>query len=255
MLRHKRTMQSLIPSPRASHRRWATDRRWASLLIPLVLSGCPDPTSVAEAPEPALPAAPLQMVGVPPPPEQGGNPDPTMGSGLPSGVPGAPAPGTAAGGTSGGRPKAAGFTIQPGEGVRLSGRVKYHGSRTGVLRIDVLKNNETTTFPELLETISLTSAGPWTTEVPKDLGEISIVSFIDADDNGPNDGEPAAMIEHTVVASKNISGLDLTLTDSPNLGALKPGGSVPPPPPGEETVAPPGSAPPPRAEPAPTPPK
>lgn len=221
-------------------------RAWA-LLVPIALWGCPDPTAVADGPLDEAPTAPLPMIGVAPPPEQG-NPDPTQGPGIPSGLPGAPAPGTAAAGTSGGRPSASGFKITPGEGVQLSGKVKYRGSRTGVLRIDLLKNNQTTTFPELLETLSLTSPGAWTIEAPKDLGEISIVSFIDADGNGPSEGEPAAMIEHTIVAGTDISGLDLTLTDSPNLGALKPGGSVPPPPPGEETAAPPGSAPPPGAE-------
>lgn len=196
------------------------------LLLPLI--GCPDPTAVADGSvvDQAMPdpnGAGIAADGAPlPPPQEGATP----------GAGGTP------GGVAGGRPEVAGFTVEPGKGVKLSGEVIYAGSKTGTLRIDFLKNTDGATFPELVHTLTLEKPGPWTVEAPADLGDVSIVSFIDTNNNGPSEGEPAGMIEKTTVGSSDLAKLDITLSDTPDLGSLKPTpgagakeGGVPPQPP------------------------
>ncbi len=208
--------------------------RRSLLLLPLLstlfLAGCPDPTAVADGKGSGGPNGP---------------PDPNA----PRDANGAPmAPPQDGAGPGGGRPQVVGFKVEPGTGVKLSGDITYTGTRTGTLRVDFLKNSEGGSFPELVNTIALDKPGPWSVEAPKDLGDISIVSFIDADDNGPSDGEPAGKIDKTTVAGADIAKLDITLSDNPELGSLKPPGKGAPaggmpPPPGANGPAP-GDAPP-----------
>lgn len=219
-------------------------------LVPLcaalvVLGGCPDPNAVAEG-APSVEQPPLVEGGAPPP----GAPPIDPGAGPPpTGEPVPPPSGEA--GSTAGRPAGVAFQVEPGKGVRLAGTVSYAGSASGTLRIDFLKNPAGATFPELVHTLSLPAPGPWSVEAPVDLGEVSIVAFLDANDDGPGAGEPAGMIERTTVGSAAMSNLDITLSDTPELGALKPGagpggpahpGGAVPPPPGDAPPAP-GDAP------------
>ncbi len=199
----------------------------------LALAGCPDPNGVAGG-APAL----EEPTAVGPPPVDGAPPmdaPPSEPSAMPPGDPSA----TGATGSSAGRPAAAAFHVEPGKGVQLSGTVSYAGSASGTLRIDFLKNPAGSTFPELVHTLTLAAPGAWSVEAPADIGEISIVAFLDANDDGPGPGEPAGMIERTTVGATPMASLDITLSDTPELGSLKPGagpgaapqgGSVAPPP-------------------------
>jgi len=175
----------------------------------LLLAGCPDPSAT---------------------PEAGGMPEQPMGGvpgaegGQPGGAGGAPPTG-AEGGMPNGRPVAPGFKVTTGEGIKLSGTVSYTGSKTGVVRIDFLQQSTQSNFPDLVHSLELAAPGPWEVEAPKDGGDFWVVAFLDADANGPSPGEPAARVKDMVkLASTPITGLDLALSDTPDLGDLAPGG-------------------------------
>lgn len=201
------------------------------LLLPclLLLAGCPDPSASrgAGAPKDAPPGGP--------------------------GGPGGPGAGGSGGGSSGPvHPGQTSFKVEPGQGVKLSGTIAYAGTKTGTLRLDILRNPGTPgTFPELLYSATLDKAGPWEVEAPKNTGAVGIVAYLDADGNGPSQGEPAAEVA-AEVKDAPLPALDLTLSDSAELGAFKPptalaggqGGPGTPPPGGEAAkgAPPPGSA-------------
>lgn len=184
-----------------------------------ILAGCPDP-------------------GAPPAdgPAAGGG-----AGGAPGGEAGAGgAPGGAGGAPVGPPPAAQKFQVTPGEGAKLSGTVTYAGTKTGAIHIDFLKPGENGAFPVLLDSLSLEKVGPWEVEAPKGLGKIGIVGYVDVAGDGPNDGDPAARITGLVeVGSDAITGLDLALSDTPDLGDFTPGkGDKGAPPPGGEGAAP-----------------
>ncbi len=222
----------------------------APVVVLVALAGCPDPTVASDPPAGSATSAldgqnAAPLTGPPAPPVPVGPSDPSLGPGDPTGAPGAPTPGTAPSGTSaaGGRPQVAGFQVATGAGVHLSGRVRYDGNKHGVLRIDFLRNSPTATFPELLHTLSLKAPGEWSVEAPKDLGEVSIVAYIDADGNGPSDGEPAAKLDRVKVGTTEQDDLDLILSDAPNLGSLKPASAEGVPPPPDDPPPPAGATP------------
>ena len=190
----------------------------AMLTAAALLTGCPNPDAVTDAP----------MGGNPPP---GGMPGQEGGGGQPSG----------------GRPEIAGFAVEAGQGVTLSGTINYAGTQTGTLRIDFLQKGKGGSFPELVHTLTLDKPGAWSVEAPKDLGALSIVSFIDSNNNGPGPGEAAGMIESATVGSVPVPNLDITLSDEPNLGAMTPpsgGGAGEQAPAGGAGGPPPGGQPP-----------
>ncbi|GDX79599.1 hypothetical protein LBMAG42_14100 [Deltaproteobacteria bacterium] len=184
------------------------------LLLPLMIfAGCPDPSAPADDP----------------------TADPGMGGG---GGAGGGEPGGAGGGAGGApmTPPAIGsakFDVKPGEGVKLSGTISYSGSKTGPIHIDFLSPGENGSFPGLLASMTIEKAGPWETEAPKGLGKVGVVGYVDVAGDGPNDGDPAARISGLVeVGSDAIAGLDLALSDTPDLGEFTPGKGDKGPPPG-----------------------
>lgn len=189
-------------------------------LLPLllVLGGCPDPTASTDG-------AKVDMLG------PGGQGQPGAGGPGGQGQPGTPGQPGAEGGMpgegvpGGARPTPPGFQVTAGEGVKLSGTVSYTGVKTGKFRIDFLQQTEGNGFPRLVHSTTLDAAGPWEVEAPKGSGDLKIVSFLDANDNGPDPTEPAGRVKQVVmVADAAIPGLDIVLTDEPDLGDLKPGG-------------------------------
>ncbi len=207
------------------------------LAILLVLAGCPDPTATPEGG--GMTEGPMGGGAPGGPGAEGGQPG--GGAGAPGGEGGAPPPG-------GGRPIAPGFQVTPGEGVKLTGSVAYAGTQTGTIKLDFLRNTNGGAMPDLVHSITLTAPGVWEVEAPKDAGEFWVVAFLDGNDNGPSMGEPAGRVKDAVkVGTAPVTGLDITLSDEPDLGDLKPGGGdggagkPGDPPPGG---APPGGAPP-----------
>ena len=203
------------------------------VLLSLFALGCPDPTSPAD-----------------------GTTEPGAGAGGPGPGPGG---GEGPGGGGAKQPPPMGmakFEVTPGEGVKLSGTITYTGAKTGAVHVDFLRAPENSSYPELLHSISITSAGPWEVEAPKGTGKVGIVAYVDIAGDGPNDGDPEARVPGLVdIANDAIPGLDLTLSDTPDLGEFTPGkgdagppqGGAPPAdgaPPPADGAAPPAGAPP-----------
>ena len=115
-----------------------------------------------------------------------------------------------------------GFDAEEGKSVTLSGTVAYTGTATGTLRVDFLRQTDNTSAPTLLDTITLTAPGPFSVQVPKDLGAISIVAYLDSSDNGPDADEPSAHTDGNItIGQADVTGVDLNLSDNPNKGGLK----------------------------------
>ncbi len=177
-----------------------------STLVPallLLLSGCPDPTNA--------PAADLDDAGA-------GTTDAAGGLG------------SSGEGAAGGTMHTVDATVEPGEGVVLSGTIIYEGEKTGRIRLDVLTSRGNN--PHLLaKTLELPSLGEWSIELPEDFGSVNVVGFLDQTGDGPTPDDPAmAMPAPIIVGTEDITGLVLELSDDPNLGALTP--TAPPPEPG-----------------------
>lgn len=162
------------------------------------------------------------MGGTPGAPPEGGAPpvvDPANGGPPPAGADGAPVPGAA----TGARPTPAGFTLEPGKTVKLSGTTSYNGTKTGVLRLDFLRQPAGAQFPELLHTISQPKPGAWEIEVPKNAGDITVAAYIDSNDNGPEPSEPGAVTDSPVkIAGESVSGIKLDIVDAPPRDPRKP---------------------------------
>lgn len=191
-------------------------------LLPLLfLTACPDPAATQDpnAPPPGGEAGPPADPNAIP-----GTPDPNAAPGPadPNATPGAGAPNGA--NQAGSRPVPAGFTVTPGQGVKLSGNIVWSGAVDGKLRVDFLRNPEGSPYPELMHSLEQSKAGPWSVEVPKDLGEISVVAFIDKDDNGPSPGEPMALYKGDlkIASQTEIKDINLELSESPDMGAFQP---------------------------------
>ena len=167
-----------------------------SILL-VFLQGCPDPTTAADL----------------------GNPGPG------GGPPGA-ADGPGAGGAGLGPPPAPEqFNVGEG-GVIVSGTVQYGGEKEGQVRLDFLRT-EGDAPPHLLHVEKLDAIGAFEMRVPANTGPVTIVAFVDVDDDGPNSSDPAGMVQ-VAIEEATISGLDIALSDTPDLGALTPGNEPPP---------------------------
>lgn len=149
---------------------------------------------------------------------------------------GAGNPGGAPGGGPTGRPEVSGWSVAAGQGAALSGTVSYGGSVTGALRIDFLvPGAEAGGLPKLVHSMTLAAVGPWSVEAPKATGTLAVVAYLDPAMDGPSPGDPAGRIAGTLsVGDAALTGLDIALSDSPDLGDLAPsstkpsGGGAPP---------------------------
>lgn len=192
-------------------------RRFLPLL--LLLAGCPDPTASPDGA--GMSDKPMGGPGGPGGP--GGEGGPGMG-GPGQGGPGMGGPGQG-GQMPSGRPTPTGFQIKEGQTIKLSGTVSYTGSKTGTFTIDFLKQNEGSNFPDLVHSLTLDKPGPWEVQAPKDGGSYMVVCFLDGNGNGPEPTEPAGRIkEQVTLGQADITGLDIAVSDNPELGELKPGG-------------------------------
>lgn len=178
----------------------------------------PTPEGVPET-GPGAPGGPSDPTGAPPegaapvPPPAGPGTPPPEGS-----VPGTPPPATV-------DPSAPPVTaVHPdrefqvtGTGVKVSGSVSYAGSQKGTIRVDFLRAQERPGFPEIVGSLSLKAPGPFSVDVPQSLGKVQIVSYVDADGNGPSPGEAFGHPPKDVydIETTAITGIDITLRDEP----------------------------------------
>ncbi len=174
----------------------------------MVLWGCPDPSAVETT---AGPGADATAETKPPPPSSAET--------------------------------SPGFKVNAGEGVKLSGTVSYQGGLSGKFHIDFLLPPEQGHFPKLVHSLLVEEAGAWEIEAPKKLGKVGVIGYLDVAGDGPSDGDPAFRYPGLVdIDEVAVSGLDLVLTESPELGEFTPGLAGPPegPPPQDGGSAPSG---------------
>lgn len=210
-------------------------RRGLLPLLPALalLAGCPDPTGTSAGPT----GGPGAQGGPPPAGGPGGGPGGPGGGpggpGGPGGGPGAPPP-------DGKNPGQ--FQVTAGEGVVLKGAFTYAGAKTGDYRIDFL-TMEPGKPPLLAHALTLDAPGPWTVEAPKGFGAVYVVAFVDQEKDGPSPTDPAGRLAEAVtIGDQPLEGLEIVLSDTPDLGDLTPNlGPGTPPPPGGEGAPPAGA--------------
>ena len=125
-------------------------------------------------------------------------------------------------------PDDARWKVAADEGVSLQGSVSYGGEAPeGAVRIDVLTQAGEAP-PHLVSAETLDGLGAFTIRAPTGFGEVHLVAFIDSTGDGPSPDDAAATVK-VDIGSEDILGLELTLSDDPDLGGLTPGS-----PPGED---------------------
>ena len=161
-------------------------------LMFLMLAGCPDPTTAADL----------------------GNPGPG------GGAPGPGGQGTE-GAPQGPPPEPGSFNMEEGAGVTVSGTLRYTGEAKGMVRIDVLRKEEDAP-PQLLHVEKLDGPGEFSFQAPSNTGEVSLVAFVDVDEDGPSPTDPAGRAD-IEIAEETLADLRIDLSDEPELGDLTPG--------------------------------
>lgn len=185
------------------------------LLFSLFLAACTNPSGLVPTPL----GGPEQLDGEYPS-EQGGA-KPPEGPGRP---PEAGGPGKPPDGASPNRPT---LVVEPGAGVLLSGEYRYAGAAQGTNRVDFFRVGPGGR-PEILHAMLLEGRGHWELEVPKALGRIAILAFVDQDGGGPQPSEPSALLKDVDVQDQPLSHLDLVLVDgAPNEFATDGKGAAP----------------------------
>ncbi|MEE2750849.1 MAG: hypothetical protein VX519_05425 [Myxococcota bacterium] len=130
---------------------------------------------------------------------------------------------------------AAKFVLDPENSIDISGILDYPGQKEGKLLVEVLTVTDGT--PELKHSEVFEKAGDFTIGMPKALGSVQLVAFVDVDGDGPSEHDPAGMLP-IEVQDAPVSGLVLTLSDNADLGNLTPGkGAEQPPPATDQEIA------------------
>jgi hypothetical protein len=106
-----------------------------------------------------------------------------------------------------------------GAGVTVTGEITYQGLTEGDLLIDVL------TVPGDIPASAVYhlvcgAPGPLEATLPRDLGEVMLVAYLDTDRDGPDDDDPAGLIAAgpITVADDDIEGVAITISEAPELG-------------------------------------
>lgn len=112
------------------------------------------------------------------------------------------------------RQQPAGFEVEEGQGVAISGTVVYEGDAEGVLRVDFLPPKPAQGMPGAVHSLTLEAPGAWSVEAPQDFGELIICAFIDSNDDGPSRGEPKVLLtEPLKVGTEAIAEVELVIQD------------------------------------------
>ena len=199
-----------------------------ALVLPLLLLGCPAPETAPETGTAAEGGGETTAAEAPAAdPAAAGDPE-TAGAPTAEG-----AAGGVAGGVAGGTPlpnstgippvEATPSTGEPGAGqVALSGTLSYEGSKEGQYRIEFLLVSDGGP-PTMVHYEPIAELGEWMAFAPVNAGEIRVVAFLDQAGDGASSDDPAAAWPRPVeVGSDPITGIDLVLTDTPDLGELAP---------------------------------
>jgi hypothetical protein len=179
--------------------------------------GSPTDPSVPGDHSPGVPDEPVPGVPTDPSPDGVGTPGP--------GMPDAPVPGVPTGPThvEGQEPKpgnpAEGVGKPPTTGpmVTLSGHISFDGYQGGGVRIDVFDGEHVGgragKRPSLVNSVTVTRLGPWSLEVPQELGQVWIEASNDENNNGrPDPRDPMGHCSRNPVSTKkSVGGLKIHL--------------------------------------------
>lgn len=193
-----------------------------TLLVSLVLTvacggGNQSPTTMAAPPPPSQGPAGAQQGGEEPPPPPDGGIQAGVGQ-----IPAEYADRT--------------FDVSGDAGVNVSGTVAYTGVQNGEVLLQVitmkpdpersLRENRSPDFTYVFMEHSkkLGAPGAFDIKVPKAFGEATLVAFLDVTSNGVSSDDPAGRVDVTIT-DNGASDLVLTLSDTPDLGDLTPGGN------------------------------
>jgi hypothetical protein len=171
--------------------------RVLGIVVFATLIGCSSSTAAGdgEAAAPAAGAAPAPEVSPP-----GAPAGPPPNAGLPP---------------SSGHSIPDSFDLRPGQGVTVSGTIAYDGGVEGKIYVDVLQKTTAGDGAALqvriLHIEQVEALGAWSFEVPRNLGEVSLMGFVDVDDNGPSGQDPQMVYDGVSVAEGAVSGIELQL--------------------------------------------
>jgi hypothetical protein len=124
-------------------------------------------------------------------------------------------------------PTSATFDLSEGQAVQLSGVVSQSGQAKGTIVLQILRVTRGNP-PELLHSESLSQTGPFSLQAPSGLGAISLVAFMDVDDNGEPSEDDIGARSDLDIQSADLPELNLVLSDINLLGDLVPGRMLPP---------------------------
>ena len=147
-------------------------RKSLMLLALVFMTGCPEPVPTPSSATDAPPTPPAD--GAPPP-----------GAGTPS----------------------EDIKVTPGTGVVISGTFTYEGTATGMYRVDI-SSPQTSGPPLPVTKTTLPAQGPWQLEVPKNLGPIVIVAFIE-EGHGPGGTTPTTTVYGLTVGETPLTDVAL----------------------------------------------
>lgn len=109
--------------------------------------------------------------------------------------------------------------------ITISGAMKYNGTPSGTVRIDVQKVREGSA-PMLVHTLELQATNEFSFDAPKDYGKIIITGFIDEAGDGPSPKDPQgrATIE---ILKEDITALEIEVKSDNAPVQPKPPGDIP----------------------------
>ncbi len=114
--------------------------------------------------------------------------------------------------------------------VTVSGTLVVDEGVTGTVDIDCFAPDaEDPNKRELVNKVKIHQPGAYEMKVPKDFGPLILEAFIDADGDGPDDGDARGEFANNplVIAGEDISGVDIELIEPPKSaggGAWRGGG-------------------------------
>jgi hypothetical protein len=125
------------------------------------------------------------------------------------------------------------FELAPGTGVKVGGTLSYKGSKQGAILLQVvtlksdperaLRENQQADkrYVDLLHHQTLNATGAFEVLVPRNTGKVQVIAFLDEHNDGPSSSDAAGIVA-VEVGTAAVSGLQLEMSDSPDLGEFVP---------------------------------
>ncbi len=127
------------------------------------------------------------------------------------------------------------FEVGASDGVKISGTVVYSGEKTGSILLQVvtlkadpdrsLRENQQADkrYVNMLHSQTLNGPGNFELLVPKEIGPVSLVAFMDEANDGPTYSDPAGLAD-VEIKQAAVSSVQLSISDNADLGEFSPPG-------------------------------